>query len=131
MNDEDDLIPAGEDEHDDGTVSIADPAVVHDREKRQKREIREGDEFWTSVMASPVGRREIWRFLQTCRINEERFACGPNGQPQPEATWYHAGERDTGMRLYRSLFRISRVGVGLMHDECDPVFAKPRRKKGD
>ena len=127
----DDDIPLIDAEPDDGTVSIADPVAGQERETRRKREVREGEEFWTAVLASPVGRREIWTFLQSCRVFEERFACGPNGQPQPEATWYHAGERDTAHRLYRSLFRISRDGVGKMHDEHDPAFAKLRSRKGE
>jgi hypothetical protein len=68
------------------------------RELRRKRtrsraELKESEEFWQRVFADPVGRREVWRLLQAGHCFEERFACGPNGFPQTEATWFHAGEQ--------------------------------------
>ena len=38
----------------------------------------------------PRGRQEMWGLLQAAHAFEERFACGPNGFPQVEATWFHA-----------------------------------------
>jgi hypothetical protein len=113
------------------TADVGDLSVVVERETRIQREMREGDDVWRGLLAKPTGRREIWRLLQSCHTFEERFACGPNGHPQPEATWFHAGERETGLRLYRSFLRIDRESVGRMHDEYDPFFAKPKqRRKG-
>lgn len=103
------------------------------QESRIKREVREADAFWRGVFADPVGRREMWKLLDQLHPFEERFACGPNGFPQPEATWFHAGEQSFGNRLHQSWIRIDRAGVFLMHDEHDPRFvtAAPRQKGAD
>lgn len=87
--------------------------------------------FWRSCLASAIGRRVLWDLLNNqCHIFEDRFACGPNGFPQPQATWFHAGENAIGMRLYRTLLRNDIHGVTLMHRENDAAFTepKPRRK---
>lgn len=115
----------------DETPDLGNAVTRKERETRIQREAREGIDFWRAALSTIVGRRELWAFLQSCHAFEERFACGPNGHPQPDATWYHAGERDTGQRLYRSLFRIDRDAIGKMHDENDPAFAKPKPRKGD
>jgi hypothetical protein len=111
------------------TVNAADPASLRESRRTQRRAQEQGDEFWRKVMADEVGRREIWSFLQACHTFEERFACGPNGFPQPEASHYQAGERDTGLRLYRSLMRIDHDKLHQMHVEHDAVFAKSKRRK--
>jgi hypothetical protein len=102
------------------------------RELRRKRtrtrtQLKEAEEFWTRVFADPVGRREMWAILQAGHYFEERFACGPNGFPQPEATWFHAGEKALVERLYLSWARFDRAGVFLMHDEHDARFSRAGR----
>lgn len=136
MND-DDVFPDDDQESEvdalQPTVSAADPAGKRRQETRIKREVREAREFWQSVFASPVGRREMWGILQAGHAFEERFACGPNGFPQPEATWFHAGEQAFVQRLGMSWSVLDRAGYFLMLDEHDPRFAKPRppRKRRD
>jgi hypothetical protein len=102
------------------------------RELRRKRtrsraELKESEEFWQRVFADPVGRREGWRLLQAGHCFEERFACGPNGFPQTEATWFHAGEQAFVMRLYQTLMLRDRAGVFVMHDEHDARFSRAGR----
>ena len=108
------------------------------RGKRQKQ-LQSNAEiiiFWRSLLANPIGRKVLWDFLNNqCHIFEDRFACGPNGFPDQQATWFHAGEKSVGMRLYRTLLRTDLDGVREMHREYDSAFADPkpipRRKRSD
>ncbi len=126
----------------DETEPPSDPLVpeeeVQERAKlRQKRQkARSADveeaEFWAGVFADPVGRRVMWAFLESCSTFGERFANGPNGFPQAEASWYHAGERDTGLRMWRSWLRVVPNGVTEMMRENDPRMKdapKVRRRR--
>jgi hypothetical protein len=101
----------------------------------KERQDAESQRFWSQILAHPVGRRELWQILQQAHAFEERFACGPNGFPQPEATWFHAGEMSLGLRLFLSWQKIDPKGVLLMQQEHDPRFAKPKppktRKRGE
>lgn len=115
----------------DGIGQAADPAAFKKQSEKAVDDRLEGDRWWAGLIASKVGRHEIWALLTSCHSFEERFACGPNGAPQPEATWYQAGERDTGLRLYRSLLRIDHEAVHRMHLENDPEFAAvPAKRRG-
>ncbi len=92
--------------------------------------------FWRSLLANAIGRKVLWDFLNNqCHIFEDRFACGPGGFPDAQATWFHAGEKSVGMRLYRTLLRTDLDGVREMHREYDPAFHDPkpipRRKRSD
>jgi hypothetical protein len=99
--------------------------------KSNKKELRdlESRRFWSEVFAHPVGRREMWDILKQASAFEERFACGPNGFPQPEATWFHAGEQALGQRLFMSWLHMDPQGVILMQQEHDSRFAKPKAPK--
>lgn len=106
--------------------AVEGPKQRRKRELRGERESREARQFWTAALSDEAGRREIWKLLQAAHTFEERFACGPNGFPQVEATWFHAGEQAFGQRLYRMLSRIDRAGVLKMHDVHDPEFPKAK-----
>jgi len=90
---------------------------------------RQAQEFWQRVFADPIGRREMWGILQSAHTFEERFACGPSGFPQPEATWFEAGIQSHGQRLFQSWTVLDRAGVFLMMDEHDPRFVKSKPAK--
>lgn len=94
-------------------------------ELRQK----EARDFWKAVFAIPVGRREMFEILKSSNAFDPPFMCGPNGFPQPEATWFHAGQHALGQRLFLSWSLLDRDGVNLMLDENDPRFAKPSPPK--
>ena len=85
----------------------------------------EAREFWRQVLAHPVGKREIWGILSDASTFGERFACGPNGFPQSEATWFHAGEQALGLRLFLYLQKLQPEAVWAMQREFDPRFQKP------
>lgn len=109
---------------DETTPNAAEPKAVRRRVRKVDEERRQADEFWRAVLASPVGRKEIWGMLVSVHTFDDRFALGPTGFPQPEASWFYAGEQSFGLRLYRSLLRIDHDGIALMHREFDPEFRK-------
>ena len=99
--------------------------------RKKKSRDDQSREFWASVFSSPIGRQEMWKLLTEAHTFDTRFACGPSGFPQPEATWFHAGEQNFGLSLYHKLLALSPPGVLQMHIECDSRFipTKPRRLK--
>lgn len=108
-----------------GGDNAADAKQVKRKTDRVKLEKRKIDEFWKSVFASPIGRSEMWAILTAGHCFEERFACGPNGFPHGEATWFAAGEQALAQRLYDSWQIKDHAGVYLMRCENDPRFPKP------
>ena len=104
--------------------------------RKQKRAIRVKDEqkraIYRQLFSTPAGRRVMWEILNDTNPFEALFVTGPNGFPQPEATWFRAGQREYGLRLYQSWQLLDRDGVNLMLDENDPRFiqAKKSRKGG-
>ena len=104
--------------------SVAEPAQVKKQRLNKKLIEREDMRFLSEVMlGTKQGRRFLWRILDAAHTFEERFACGPNGFPQPEATWFHAGEQALGLRLYQTWLRASPDATAAMHKENDPRFS--------
>ena len=132
MSDDDD---AGEvlEEADEQTEQPDQPETPRRQAARLRFEKEQARLFWQQVFAHPTGRREMWGILQDAHAFGERFACGPNGFPQPEATWFHAGEQAFGQRLYHTWLAMEPQGVTTMLFEHDPRFPKPKppkRKRG-
>ncbi len=116
----DDLFPAEPEQ-----ANAANPAAIRRQRTRSKIQAKQGAAFWRMALSTKSGRHELYRVLESSHAFEDRFACGPNGFPQPEATWFQAGEKGLGQRLFLTWLRIDRDGVFLMLDENDPRFAKP------
>lgn len=131
MTDEDEESP---DHNEDGlasavetrTDSATDVREHRKRGRRKRQDAKHADDFWRRNLATADDRRFLWGFLVSLHTFEQRFACGPSGFPQPEATWFHAGEQDVGLRLYRTWMRTAPDLLQLMHAENDPAFAKRR-----
>lgn len=100
------------------------PAAVRKRITRTKLQAKEGAAFWRTALSTRAGRRELYLLLQNARTFDTPFACGPTGFPQPEASWWQAGQHDLGQRLFLSWQRIDRDAVFLMLDENDPRFSR-------
>jgi len=109
--------------------NAADPASQKRAKRKADRRQEEAEEFWQRVFADPIGRREMWGLLQTTHAFETKFACGPNGFPQPESTWFEAGIQSIGDRLWKSWLLMARDGALLMQDEHDPRFAERAKRK--
>jgi hypothetical protein len=121
--------------HPDSAVPPSDPVARREYGRRRDRvriEALEADAFWTMVLGSEVGRREMWRIIAgsaACHAFETRFACGPNGFPDDRAAWYGRGEQDMGLRLYHEWMRRDPAAIALMHQENDVRFIKPRGRR--
>ena len=110
----------------DGPVDAADPVVHRKRATKAALRHREIQRFWQAVFADPVGRAEMWGILSQAGTFNDTFGVGPNGFPQPEASWFHMGARSFGLRLFQSWQVLAREGVCLMQDEHDPRFTRPK-----
>jgi hypothetical protein len=111
---------------DTGLVDASSPVVHRRRRVKAALRHREIERFWQGVFSDPVGRAEMWAILQQAGTFEDRFGVGPNGFPQPEASWFHMGARSLGLRLFQSWCVLAREGVLVMQDEHDPRFARPK-----
>lgn len=100
-----------------GAVNTADPVAINRHRRRAKKTEDEAGDFWREVFSTPIGRREMWGILANGGAFNERFATGPNGFPQPEATWCQAGEQRLAFRLYLSWLKRCPDGVALMLTE--------------
>lgn len=127
----------GDEDDDEDDPSIEQEAPLHDagdpkavKKRLSKAQLakRESERFWRDVFATEVGRREMWALLRDTGALTVEFSCGPNGFPQPEATWFKTGQREFGLRLYRSWLRLDRDGVFAMHEDNDPDFADRSHK---
>lgn len=128
MNDDDEL---AQDHDEPAPVDEAEPVTVDPkaRVRKQRRidfERKQATEFWRGVFENPVGRREMWNILRAAHAFEVKFACGPNGFPQTEATWFALGEQQVGQRIWESWTILDRDGAFRMRDEFDPHFARNR-----
>jgi hypothetical protein len=117
------------DEQPEQGFDAGDPAQVRRRETTQQIKEREADRFWRGIFIDPVGRREMWLLLEAAKPFEERFACGPNGFPQPEATWFNAGQQSLGLRIYQTWLAKFPDLVIEMQRENDPRFMPPPKKQ--
>ena len=123
------MTPDGEDEitgtfpAEPGIDNAADDTKIRARRRAAKFDEKREAEVWQRTLSEPVGRRAIWLLLQSANtFGPFPFATGPNGFPQPEASWYTAGQRDFGLRLYHMLAKFDRIAVLQMHDENDSYF---------
>ena len=117
---------------DDGTAPTEQPTSDATRTttlKRQKinqlKDWEQARDFWSRSLRDPAGGKILWNMLRDLHVFEdELFACGPNGFPQPGATEHARGQRDFGLRLYRTLVKFDREAVFALHDHHDPLFAR-------
>lgn len=117
------------------------PQVPNAADRKHHRRIKDSAKraeagsaaFWAGVFDSETGRREMWDILAVSGAFRERFVtAGPQGFPQPEATWCNAGEQRLGFRLYLSWLRRCPDGVHKMlmenHADLRPPPKLPRRR---
>jgi hypothetical protein len=129
----DDDTPADEPEDDDAApteqpTSDASKSTTAKKQRiKQLTEWEKARDFWSRSLRDDAGGEIIWSLLKDLHVfDDEMFACGPNGFPQPEATWHARGQRDFGLRLYRTLVKFDRDAVFALHDRKDPLFTRPK-----
>ena len=126
MSDEDD---APDDISDEDLAKLSefdagDPAAVKRKARKAEIQEREAKRFWEYIFSLEIGRREMFKLLRDAKAFETEFACGPNGFPQPEATWFKAGQSDWGKRMRDSWMVNHLESFALMLRENDPRFQK-------
>lgn len=126
MSDEDHTQPAPDDAEPQ-FFDAGDPAQVEGRRRSKKLQERDSERFWNAVFQTELGRREMYGLLRDAKAFEVRFACGPNGFPQPEATWFQAGESEWGRRMADTWMARHPEEYLLMLRENDPRFQKGRK----
>ena len=119
------------------TVDASNPEVVREAALQSTLRGRQSREFWRGVMSSEIGREEVWKLLDDAHAFAERFAIGPSGFPQPEHTWFEAGQQAFGYRLFltmmkhdpeHTLLMLSEHESRVYPDEAPSSAKKPRRK---
>ena len=126
---------------DDTPPGVETPATAHNlndvgherrRRKRIDNEYEQASKFWRDVFSTTVGRREMWGLLKATQPDgnpfDPSFPCGPNGFPQPEATWFRAGQYALGQTIWQSWLRLAPDAAVLMLQENDPRFIQPRKR---
>lgn len=132
MSDHDDHVPG--DDADNAAIDPVPSAVDEKQQALQRVERRsylvKREAFWKAVLADPVGRAELWAIIGVeAHAFETKFACGPNGFPQSEATWAAHGEQQLGQRVFQTLQQIDFEGAWAMLCEHDGRFKKPAKGK--
>jgi hypothetical protein len=130
IEDHDASLPDDEDTEPVGTVNLSDPKSVKKSRDRARREEQEEASFWRAVLNDRIGRRVMWNLLvNECGGFSPTFQCGPNGFPQPDATWFAAGKYAVGQILYQRWMRLAREGLTQMMDENHPSFVATKRTR--
>ena len=123
-HDDDDPAPETPELEQPPQFDAGDPAAVGKRATALKLRAKESERFWQAVFASKVGRREMFGLLRDCGAFETTFACGPNGFPQPEATWFKAGQAEFGRRMRDTWVVTHTAAFALMLAENSHDHAK-------
>ena len=112
------------------TVNAADPVEQRRRATRAELEDREAKEFWRTVFASEIGRREMWKLLEFHHPFSTQHRVAPNGFPAEMASLMALGEQQLGVRIYRWWQTIDRDGVMRMELENAADMQPPKRRRG-
>lgn len=104
-------------------IGAAVDKVRHESKKKiQVRQEREDREFFRFMVSSEAGRRFMWSILNEAKPFEARFGAGPTGFPDNLASFYFAGEKDLGLRLYHTWCAKAPAEAMQMLIENDPRF---------
>lgn len=81
-------------------MNAADPQKVAEVEAKLKRKANVEEDDLRFVMATPQGRRVLWRVL--CNTGMRRSSYTGNSE-----TYFREGERNVGLRLQQDIERIA------------------------
>lgn len=102
--------------------SAVDPAEAKKRESKKQLAKRQLREWFAEQLRNPIAREFLWEVLKVSGAFEEKYGFGPYGQPNEQANFYYAGQKDLGLRLYHSWSQLDRAGVLGLLDEFHPGF---------
>lgn len=102
--------------------SAVDRKEAEKRGSKKKLEARKRREWFAELLRDARAREFLWDILKASGAFEEKYGFGPYGQPNEQANFYYAGQKDFGLRLYHSWSQLDRAGVLAMLDEHHPHF---------
>lgn len=111
------------------TENVGNAREVTKRRRKLDRLRDEEEQFLRAVLKDQVGRRVLWGILSAAHTFDTRFAVGPAGFPDPNATWFHAGEQALGQGLYHKWMTIDPQAMFLMLAENDSRFSGDKKRK--
>lgn len=109
--------------------NAADELEIKAVQQDQQRKKEQAADFWRDALRREAGRKAIWDILDGAGTFTTTFSSGPVGFPDERATWFHAGQRDIGERLFNALVILDRENAFRLLDEHDPRFPKPKRPR--
>lgn len=121
-----------------GQDDAADPKKVRGKARAVQSALRDTVDFWSMVMETQQGRREVWRLLHEGDGHPFAVRFGTSGGfPQPEASWLEAGKQGHGFDQYLYLLTLAPELTTLMLTENEPrliaamqtLREKPRRAR--
>jgi hypothetical protein len=102
--------------------------AAEDQQSKTKMEARQASDFWRGLLRTPIGRREIHKLLTMVRAFESSpFAATPIGFPDPQATFFNAGQIEQGRAVYQMLAILARDELFAMQDEYNVFGALAQR----
>lgn len=116
----------GDDQDQRNVVDAATPEGVAKQRKATRRVKTEAEEFWGGALSTEAGRRQIFEHITSGGAFTTPFAVSPSGFPQPEATWFTAGQRAFVEQFFHRLMVHDFDGVKLMLLENDERFKESR-----
>jgi hypothetical protein len=102
---------------------------VAQRRRKIDREQEQDEGYIRGMLADKIGRRVLYGILSAAHTFDTRFAVGPAGFADANATWFHAGEQALGQGLYQRWLQIDHQAVFLMLTENDSRFKPKTRRK--
>lgn len=108
--------------------SAVDRRSLEKRKAKARRNEREAEEFWTRILDDPIGRRELWDFLDGRLFGINAAFATPTGMPHEQAAWFNAGRVAAAERQFRVLARLAPEGAFLMLREYDAGISRPKQR---
>ncbi len=111
------------------TVDAASVEQFHAKEDEAERKARELRELEAALFAHETGRRLLWGILDLLHPFRTTFGETPVGFPDGNATFYHLGQQQAGLALYRKWHAAHPDEVAMMMRENDVHLRLPAEKK--
>jgi len=103
--------------------NAADADQVKEAGRREKFRARQECDDLRAVLATPFGRRLVWKYLEACGVFSQSHVTGE----APLATAFNEGRRSIGLRLFDEVTRHDPGAYAVMVKEA----RNPQEEKTD
>lgn len=91
---------------------------VDEQQDATRISAREEAQFWRMVLTDRIGKRVLFDLLTMLKAFESSpFSATPIGFPDPQATFFHAGQIEQGRAVYQKLAIMARKELFELQDE--------------